>query len=96
MHDGHHHHHHDHDHAHAHTHAPGGFTAEDEVRALLNYMYEHNKSHASELDLMVDQLEGEAAEKLHEAVHLYEDANDKLHEVLHLIAPAEEAGEEEA
>ena len=96
MHDGHGHHHHDHNHAHTHTHAQGGFTAEDETRALLNYMYEHNRTHASELDLMTDQLEGDAAAALGEAVRLYNAANDKLHEVLHLIAPAEEPAEDVA
>lgn len=78
MHDHHeheHHHNHHHEHHHDHEHQHGGMAA-----ALLHHMHEHNVHHAEELEEIISQLSGEAADKVREAVALMRQSNEKLAE----------------
>jgi ABC-type Zn2+ transport system substrate-binding protein/surface adhesin len=76
-HDHHHEHHHDHDH---HDHAP------NKTHALLEYMVEHNKSHAVELKDLAEKIalsgDQKSADLLSEGVKSFEQGNAKLAEVL--------------
>lgn len=69
-----------HDHV-AHT----GHTTQEEQIALLSYMVAHNKSHAEEVHEMAHDVQGPAADLLHEALELYNAGTQKLAEALQLI-----------
>lgn len=71
---------HDHDHPHHHDH-----TSREESLALLTYMLGHNRHHAEELHTLSHDLEGEAAQLIHEAVLDFELGNDKLAEALQIL-----------
>lgn len=77
---------HSHCHEHEHNHA---HHSEEETLALLTYMLDHNRHHSEDLHEIYHALEDagkkEAAEALHEAMHLFGHANDKLEEALKLI-----------
>ena len=60
-----------------------------QVKALLDYNYKHNTSHADELDKLADKLESlgyaEAAAKVSAAKELFSEGNKNLKEALELI-----------
>jgi hypothetical protein len=78
--------HSDHDHHH-HEHGPAG--AVPGIKALLEYMVEHNKSHAGELAELAHKLyhaDGQAAADLiSTAVTDFEKGNEKLARALELV-----------
>ena len=84
-----------HTHTHAdgtsHTHGATEGSVSDEARtaALLNYMLEHNRSHADELSDMAAKLEAaeqdRAAEIIRAGVLDFSAGNDKLEEALRII-----------
>lgn len=80
---------HDHDHCYNHTHEGMDAKNGDETIALLNYMIEHNKHHGEDLHEIYHSLEAagkkEAADLVHEAMHMYDHGNEKLAEALKLI-----------
>ena len=71
-----------HDHDHAHTHGHGDAS---QAEALLIYMLDHNRHHAQELHDLAHQLEGEAADLVHAAVHDFEHGNEKLQRALTIL-----------
>ena len=77
---------HSHSHEHEHTHAPVDLK---QTKALLQYMLEHNRHHAEELHDLAHQLSGEgkhaAADRIHEAIHSYEEGNNLLEQALAAI-----------
>ena len=88
---------HKHDHSHGHTcahhHAheqndTAPTMSAEETMALLTYMLDHNRHHAEELHGIVHALEDmgktEAAEKLAEAMHLFDHCNDAMAEAVTL------------
>lgn len=86
---------HKHDHgngcAHHHAHGHEGTLpamSPEETMALLTYMLDHNKHHAEELHDIVHALEAmgktEAAEKLAEAMHLFDHCNETMAEAVKL------------
>lgn len=79
-----HHHHHEHDHEHSHSHAESASTLEEKI-ALLEYMLHHNEHHAEELHELGHSLDAQAADLIHEAVHLFDHGNEKLSEALKLL-----------
>ena len=77
---------HDHGHHHGHQHGSGAAPTEAERNtALLAYMVGHNRSHAEELHALAHELDGEAAELIHEAVEFFDRGNDKLDEALSIL-----------
>ena len=60
-----------------------------QVKALLDYNYKHNTSHADELNKLADKLESlgyaEAAVKVSAAKELFSEGNKNLKEALELI-----------
>lgn len=86
-----HNHEHDHNHGtfHCHSHEDKPAQNVNETVALLNYMIDHNKHHGEDLHEIYHALDAtgkkEAAEFVHEAIHLYNDGNEKLAEALKLI-----------
>lgn len=80
--------HDDHSHIGEHTHNHAHHS-EEETLTLLTYMLDHNRHHAEDLHEIYHSLEDagktEAAQALHDAMHLFGDANDKLEEALKLI-----------
>ncbi len=87
---------HEHEHAHEHVcghhHEHGAEVPElsaEQTAALMSYMTEHNRSHASELHGVAHSLEkqgkAEAAKLVAEAVHYFDHGNDKLEEALRLV-----------
>ncbi len=86
-------HHHDHDHHdhhdHEHHHHDHPMENKEQVKALLDYNYKHNTSHADELDKLADKLESlgyaEAAAKVSAAKELFSEGNKNLKEALELI-----------
>ena len=92
-------HEHDHDHAHhchphSHEHTGDKPMSPEEVLALLNYMLDHNRSHAEELHNIAHALEKQgkhdAAALVGDAVHYFGHCNDKLEEALRLVKVKEE------
>ena len=82
--------HHDHDHHdHEHHHHDHPMENKEQVKALLDYNYKHNTSHADELDKLADKLESlgyaEAAVKVSAAKELFSEGNKNLKEALELI-----------
>jgi hypothetical protein len=77
---------HDHHHEHHHSHPAGGEDAIRQSRALLEYMLDHNRHHAEELHDLAHQLgdqgRQEAAERMHEAIHRFEEGNALLEQAL--------------
>ena len=84
-------HEHAHEHAchHEHSHAGAPELSEEQTLALMNYMLEHNRSHAEELHNIAHALEKqgkhEAANLVGDAVHYFGHCNDKLDEALRLV-----------
>lgn len=80
---------HEGEHCHCHTHEGQNAQSANETVALLNYMIDHNKHHGEDLHEIYHSLEAagnkEAAELVHEAMHLYDHGNEKLAEALKLI-----------
>ena len=74
---------------HEHSHAGAPELSEEQTLALMNYMLEHNRSHAEELHNIAHALEAqgraEAAGIVGEAVHYFGHCNDKLEEALRLV-----------
>lgn len=81
---------HDHDHQHEHGHSHGTALNQDQVRALLDYNYKHNTSHADELAGLASKLESlgnkDAAAKVAEAKELFSQGNDALKQALELLS----------
>ena len=83
-------HEHSHEHTHSHVHADGTVHTHsheapqdaDKVKALLNYMVEHNEHHADELADLLDMLPDKAKDKLTKAIGTFEAANVELRAVL--------------
>lgn len=73
---------HEHTHEHTHDRAPGGAAR---TRALLVYMIEHNEHHSEELTALLERVDGQAKEKLGEAIGSFEAANARLREALALL-----------
>lgn len=78
-------------HGHEHHHDGKELTGEQTL-ALMSYMLEHNRSHASELHDVAHALSSqgrdEAAALIHDAVHYLDHGNQKLEEALKLIKEA--------
>ena len=79
---------HDHEH-HEHHHHDHPMENKEQVKALLDYNFKHNTSHADELDKLADKLESlgyaEAAAKVSAARELFSEGNKNLKEALELI-----------
>ena len=79
---------HDHEHHHDHEH-PHGADAVRQTRALLQYMLEHNRHHAEELHDLAHELSGQgkvaAADRIHEAIHSFDEGNGLLEQALAAI-----------
>jgi hypothetical protein len=79
---------HTHEHTHCHEH-PHGSHDLTQVRALMEYMLEHNQHHAGELREMAHTLSlaglGEAAGILSSGVQDFERGNEQLAKALELI-----------
>ncbi len=80
-------HEHDHDHGHDHHHHDHGpMENKEQVTALLDYMYKHNRSHEDELVKMAEKLKslGHEAEsaKVSEAQSFFAKGNELLSEAL--------------
>lgn len=80
---------HDHSHGHEHQHEHinvEGENAVEQTIALLKYMIEHNRHHAEELHDLAHQLNGQgkeaAADRIHEAIHSFNEGNDLLEQAL--------------
>ena len=90
MHDHSHEHNHDHEHEHHHT---GEVIPVEQTRALLRYMLAHNRHHAEELHDLAHQLSGQgkeaAADRIHEAIHSFDEGNDLLEQALDAIGSEE-------
>lgn len=71
-----------HTHAHEHVHSHEAPQDADKVKALLNYMVEHNEHHADELADLLDMLPDKAKDKLTKAIGTFEAANVELRAVL--------------
>lgn len=88
-HDHHHDHEHDHSRPHGHEHCHGGVATPADVKALLEYMTNHNVQHANELAEMVEKLRSlgktEAADRIAQGVEAFSQANAKLAEALELV-----------
>ena len=86
-------HHHDHEHYHSrphgHEHCHGGVATPADVKALLEYMTNHNVQHANELAEMGEKLRSlgktEAADRIAQGVEAFSQANAKLAEALELV-----------
>ena len=85
-HDHHHDHEHDHSRPHGHEHCHGGVATPADVKALLEYMTNHNVQHANELAEMGEKLRSlgktEAADRIAQGVEAFSQANAKLAEAL--------------
>ncbi|WP_051154858.1 MULTISPECIES: hypothetical protein [unclassified Butyrivibrio] len=81
--------HHDHDH-HEHHHHDHPMENKEQVKALLDYNYKHNTSHADELTKLADKLESlgfaDASAKVSEAEKLFSEGNANLKAALDLIS----------
>ena len=81
--------HHDHDH-HEHHHHDHPMENKEQVKALLDYNYKHNTSHADELTKLADKLESlgfaDAAAKVSAAEKLFSEGNANLKAALDLIS----------
>lgn len=76
---------HDHDHSHPHSHSQEAANPA-ETLALLNYLLDHNRHHARELEELAHRVDQEQAHLLlHEAVDALEQSNDKLAAALALL-----------
>ena len=64
-----------HHHIHSHDHSPA--SSPEETLALLEYMLNHNRSHAQELHELAHCVPEEAASLLHAAVEDFTCGNDK-------------------
>ncbi len=88
-HDHHHDHEHDHSRPHGHEHCHGGVATPADVKALLEYMTNHNVQHANELAEMGEKLRSlgktEAADRIAQGVEAFSQANAKLAEALELV-----------
>lgn len=88
----HHEHCHEHDHGedaqhpHTHTHANAKAQSPEETIAMLRYMIDHNRHHGEDMHeifhALADSGKTEAAELVHQAMHLSEDANGKLEDAM--------------
>ncbi len=81
---------HEHDHGHEHTH-DGGADGYKKVRALVQYMVDHNAHHVEELAELQDMLPEEARRKLQSAIGVFDAANLQLRGVLDALDKAPEA-----
>lgn len=72
-------------HTHSHPHAHEGNMSAEETLALLEYMAGHNEHHAQELHKIAHNVEGSAAELIHEAVNFMNSGNEKLRAALKII-----------
>lgn len=88
---------HDHPHGHEHQHehpGNGGMNTDQQTLALLKYMLEHNRHHAEELHDLAHQLNGQgkgaAADRIHEAIHSFNEGNDLLEQALTAIESDQE------
>ena len=88
-HDHHHDHEHDHSRPHGHEHCHGGVATPADVKALLEYMTNHNVQHANELAEMGEKLRSlgktEAADRIAQGVEAFSQANAKLAEALEQV-----------
>jgi ABC-type Zn2+ transport system substrate-binding protein/surface adhesin len=87
-------HEHGHEEEHDHTHTDhcgscNGCDGKDQTAALLSYMYQHNQSHAAELDQMAGKLQAEgrekAAEQIRKAVDEFQKGNMYLNLALAMV-----------
>lgn len=103
---------HEHDHDHEHTHGAGGSCGQEACgecagcgqdgqtasknAALLTYMYQHNQSHAAELDQMAAKLQQEgmekAAEQIRRAVDEFQKGNMYLNLALAMVKEGQQEG----
>lgn len=103
---------HEHDHNHEHTHGTGGSCGQEACgectgcsqedhaasknTALLTYMYQHNQSHAAELDQMAAKLQQEgmekAAEQIRKAVDEFQKGNMYLNLALAMVKEGQQEG----
>ena len=81
---------HEHEHEHKHEHSHGVSSTD---LALLKYMLEHNKQHASELSDIGARISDSgvkgAAKFIDEAVHYFDHANESLEKAVGLIEGGE-------
>lgn len=73
-----------HEHGH-HDHDADSIESPEKREALLAYMVDHERSHADELHEMAHQIDGEAADLIHEAVDLFTQGADKLEAALNVM-----------
>ncbi len=82
---------HTHEHTHLHEHSMQKSSDGEGYKLirLLEYIYTHNISHTEELNTYVNRLQemgnDVAAEKLKEAVRLYQEGNENIHLALHIL-----------
>ena len=80
---------HTHEHDHEHHHHDHPMENKEQIKALLDYNFKHNTSHADELTKLSDKLESlgyaEAAAKVSAAKELFSEGNKNLKEALELI-----------
>ena len=75
----HHHHHHAHDHSHTGDHqASSQESSYEEALAVLEYMLDHNRHHAKEIDDLKTVLTPDSTDALDQIVGAYTNANDLL------------------
>ena len=84
-------HHHDHEHHdHEHHHHDHPMENKEQIKALLDYNFKHNTSHADELTKLSEKLDSlgftEAAAKVSEAEKLFSEGNANLKAALDLIS----------
>lgn len=72
-------------HNHSHEHSHGNASSPEETLALLEYMAEHNRHHAEELQKIALLSEPRAAALINKAVELMAAGNDKLCEALKIM-----------
>ena len=81
---------HEHHHDHEHHHHDHPMENKEQVKALLDYNYKHNTSHADELTKLADKLESlgfaDAAARVSKAEKLFSEGNANLKAALDLIS----------
>lgn len=82
------------EHANHHHHHEGGENARENL-ALLTYMLDHNRHHASELEDLADKLEADgmaqAAEQIRRGVKAFQEGNHYLEHALKAVRDGAEA-----
>ena len=82
-------HEHQHEHTHDHQHEHSSIDSKEKLIALLDHMQQHNVSHATELNKILDTVKELGGEKVYEEVSLaikdYTEGNEKLKKALEIL-----------